>query len=120
MRTNWDVPKHRGLSLFLLDLSLPGITINRIKMVDGTAEFCQEFFDDVVVPHSCLLGQPHDGWTIATRLLYHERNAVGGGSPYNFNRPKSATKGSSRGADLVSLMRRLGLAEDRRGSRTAG
>jgi len=111
VRTNWDVPKHRGLSLFLLDLSLPGITINPIKMVDGTAEFCEEFFDDVVVPHACLLGEPNDGWTVASRLLFHERQAVGGGSPYNFNRPKTARK-SQRGSDLVDLARRYGRTDD--------
>jgi alkylation response protein AidB-like acyl-CoA dehydrogenase len=111
VRTNWDVPKHRGLSLFLLDLSLPGITVNPIKMVDGTAEFCEEFFDDVPVPHSCLLGEPNDGWTVASRLLFHERQAVGGGSPYNFNRPKSARK-SQRGSDLVDLARRHGRTAD--------
>jgi len=112
VRTNWDVPKHRGLSLFLLDLSLPGVTVNNIKMVDGTEEFCEEFFDDVVIPHSCLLGEPNDGWTVASRLLFHERDAVGGGSPYNFNRPKSASSESSRGADIAGLARRLELTDD--------
>jgi len=111
VRTNWDVPKHRGLSLFLLDLSLPGITVNPIKMVDGTAEFCEEFFDDVPVPHSCLLGEPNDGWTVASRLLFHERQAVGGGSPYNFNRPKTTRK-TQRGSDLVELARRYQRTDD--------
>jgi alkylation response protein AidB-like acyl-CoA dehydrogenase len=111
VRTNWDVPKHRGLSLFLLDLSLPGITVNTIRMVDGTEEFCEEFFDDVVVPHGCLLGEPNDGWTVASRLLFHERQAVGGGSPYNFNRPRSARR-SARGVDLLDLARRHGRTTD--------
>ena len=106
VRTNWDVPKHRGLSLFMLDLSLPGVEVHNIKMVDGTQEFCQEYLTDVVVPHDCLLGEPNDGWTVASRLLFHERDAVGGGSPYNFNRPKSAKTASSRGADVVGLARR--------------
>ena len=114
VRTNWDVPKHRGLSLFLLDLSLPGVTVNNIKMVDGTEEFCQEFFDDVMVPHSCLLGQPNDGWTVASRLLFHERNAAGGGSPYNYNRPKSSRAAKSRGANIARLAQRSGQANDPR------
>lgn len=111
VRTDWSVPKHRGLSLFLLDLSLPGITVNNIKMVDGTDEFCEEFFDDVLVPHSCLLGQPNDGWTVASRLLFHERQAVGGASPFNFNRPKS-TRASSRGSDLVAVALRHHRTDD--------
>lgn len=111
VRTDWSVPKHRGLSLFVLDLSLPGITVNNIKMVDGTDEFCQEFFDDVLVPHDCLLGQPNDGWTVASRLLFHERQAVGGGSPFNFNRPKSA-RATNRGSDLVDVAIRHRRTDD--------
>jgi alkylation response protein AidB-like acyl-CoA dehydrogenase len=114
VRTNWDVPKHRGLSLFLLDLSLPGITVDKIKMVDGTAEFCQEFFTDVVVPNDCLLGEPNDGWTVASRLLFHERDAVGGGSPYAFHRPHARRSARSNGADVVDVIRRYGRSTDRR------
>lgn len=120
VRTNWDVPKHRGLSMFLLDLSLPGIEVQKIKMVDGTEEFCQEYFDDVVVPHDCLVGAPDDGWTVASRLLFHERSAVGGSSPYNFNRPRSARSASSRSGDLVDLVRRYGRADDRRARELLG
>jgi alkylation response protein AidB-like acyl-CoA dehydrogenase len=110
VRTNWDVPKHRGLSLFCLDLSLPGITINPIMMVDGSDEFCEEFFDDVVVPHAELVGEANDGWTVASRLLFHERDAVGGGSPYAYHRPASTRMGPKR--DLARLAQRTGVAED--------
>ena len=47
VRTDWSVPKHRGLSMVLLDLSLPGVTVNKIRMVNGAEEFCQEYFTDV-------------------------------------------------------------------------
>ncbi len=60
----------------------PGIEIQQIKMVNGATEFCQEFFDDVAIPASDVVGEVNDGWTVASRLLYHERDAVGGGSPY--------------------------------------
>lgn len=112
VRTNWDVPKHRGLSMFLLDLSLPGITINNIRMVDGAVEFCQEYFDNVVVPAECLLGAPDDGWTVATRLLVHERDAVGGGSPYDFPFPRS--QADVGGGDMAGLARQYGVASDPR------
>ena len=111
VRTDWSVPKHRGLSMLLLDLSLPGVTVNTIKMVDGSEEFCEEFFDDVQVPHECILGEPNDGWTVANRLLFHERQSVGGGSPYHFNRPKSA-RSSARGSDLVGIVGRNGREAD--------
>src|SRR3984957_10262926 len=55
-RTNWDVPKHKGLSVLIVKVHQPGITITQIKHVDGTDDFCQEFFDDVVVPISDVLG----------------------------------------------------------------
>jgi alkylation response protein AidB-like acyl-CoA dehydrogenase len=112
VRTDWSVPKHRGLSLFLLDLSLPGVTVNKIKMVSGSEEFCQEYFDNVPVPADCLLGQPNDGWSVASRLLFHERDAVGGGSPYAFNRPASRRMGAAN--DLGELARRSGTASDPR------
>ena len=51
-RTDWEAPKHRGLTMFLVKVHQPGIDIRRIKQVNGSNEFCQEFFDDVVVPAS--------------------------------------------------------------------
>ena len=81
-RTDWDVPKHRGLSVLIVKVHQPGITITQIKHVDGTEEFCQEFFDDVPIPVDDVLGQVDDGWNVASRLLLHEREAVSGSSPH--------------------------------------
>jgi alkylation response protein AidB-like acyl-CoA dehydrogenase len=81
-RTNWDVPKHRGLSVLIVKVHQPGIQIDQIKHVDGTEEFCQEFFDDVPIPVDDRLGEENDGWTVASRLLTHERATMGGSSPY--------------------------------------
>ena len=85
-RTNWDVPKHRGLTMFILKIHQPGIQIDQIRQVNGSMEFCQEFFDDVQIPAENVIGEVDDGWTVATRLLLHERTAVGGGSPYTSGR----------------------------------
>jgi alkylation response protein AidB-like acyl-CoA dehydrogenase len=82
VRTNWDVPKHRGLTMFLIPTKAPGITMNRIRMVNGSREFCEEFFDDLHVPASAVVGEVDNGWAVASRQLFHERNAVGGGSPF--------------------------------------
>ena len=60
----------------------PGSPSTQIKHVDGTDEFCQEFFDDVAVPADQVLGQVDDGWNVASRLLLHEREAMSGSSPY--------------------------------------
>ncbi len=81
-RTDWDVPKHRGLSVLMVKVHQPGITITRIKHIDGTDEFCQEFFDDVHIPAGDVLGEVNDGWNVASRLLLHEREAMSGSSPY--------------------------------------
>lgn len=76
-RSNWDVPKHQGLSMIGVPLDAPGVTIEQTRVADGTAgEFCEEFFDDVVVPAEYLVGGEGDGWNVAQTLLLHERNAV--------------------------------------------
>ncbi|MFC3962323.1 acyl-CoA dehydrogenase family protein [Nocardia jiangsuensis] len=81
-RTNWEVPKHRGLTMFLVPVHADGVTVQRIKQVTGSTEFCQEFFDDVVLPADAVLGEVDAGWAAASRLLFHERGALGGTSPY--------------------------------------
>ncbi len=81
-RTDWDVPKHRGLTMFVVKIHQRGIQIDRIRQVNGSMEFCQEFFDDVTIPAEDVVGEVNDGWTVASRLLFHERASVGGASPY--------------------------------------
>jgi len=95
-RTNWDVPKHRGLSVFMLKIHQPGIEIHRIEMINGSREFCQEYITDVRIPDADRIGEVDQGWTVGTRWMYHERT-VGGGSPY-VTRPASQ-RSAGRGAD---------------------
>ena len=82
VRTDWEAPKHRGLTMLLMKVHQPGVTIRRIKQLDGNEEFCEEFLDDVEVPVANVIGEVNGGWAVASRQLFHERNAVGGGSPY--------------------------------------
>ena len=97
--------------MFIVPIHHPGITVKQIMMVDGTEEFCQEFFDDAAIPAENVLGQVDDGWTVATpRLLFHERAAVGGASPYTSGR--SAGRAESIGDDLVGLAKARGKADD--------
>jgi len=81
-RTNWDVPKHRGLTMFVVPTDSPRLQMRRIKQVDGSMEFCEEFFDDVVLPGNAVVGDVEHGWTVASRLLGNERDSVGGSSPW--------------------------------------
>jgi alkylation response protein AidB-like acyl-CoA dehydrogenase len=72
-RTNWDVPKHRGLTVFMFPLHQPGIEVHRIEMLNGSREFCQEFITDVRVPDTDRVGEVDQGWTVGTRWMFHER-----------------------------------------------
>jgi alkylation response protein AidB-like acyl-CoA dehydrogenase len=81
-RTNWDVPKHEGLTMFLVPINSPGITLRRIKQVNGSVEFCEEFFDGLELDDDAVVGDVNNGWYVASRQLYHERRAVGGGSEF--------------------------------------
>jgi alkylation response protein AidB-like acyl-CoA dehydrogenase len=72
-RTDWDVPKHQGLTMFILPIRQPGIQVRQIEMLNGARDFCQEYLTDVRVPDSERLGEVNGGWTVASRLLFHER-----------------------------------------------
>ena len=80
VRTDWDLPKHRGLSMLILPIDHPGVTVEPIALVNRDARFCQEFIDDAAVPVDNLVGSENDGWSVALELLQHERNMVGGNS----------------------------------------
>ena len=77
VRTRWDVPKYKGISVLILDLRSPGVEIRRIKQIDGGAEFCEEFFTNVVVPVDNLVGEENAGWHVARKLLEIEHGWIG-------------------------------------------
>ena len=79
-RTNMDVPKHAGLSMFMMPVRSPGVTVTPIKLITGGSHFCQEFFDDVQLDPGQLIGPENDGWRVASKMLFHERNMLGGNS----------------------------------------
>ena len=76
VRTDTNVPKQAGISFLLLDMTSPGISVSPIQLISGASIFCQTFFTDVEVPKQQLVGEINKGWTIAKRLLQHERNMV--------------------------------------------
>lgn len=117
-RTDWDVPKHEGLTMFLVPLDAPGITMRRIKQVDGGEEFCEEFFDDLVLDGDAVVGEVNGGWEVASRQLYHERRAVGGGS--EFSSGIGAEGASDKQVDYVGLLAATGLSDDPRARAKAG
>ena len=78
-RTDPDVPKHRGLTYFLVDMHAPGLDIRPLREITGRTMFNEVFLDEVFVPDECVLGAPGDGWRIAMSTLATERVAIGTG-----------------------------------------
>ena len=110
VRTNSEVPKHRGLSVFIFKLHQPGIEVHQIEMVNGAKEFCQEFITDLRVPDSDRVGDVDDGWTIGIRWMYYERS-LGGRSPF-ITRPATGGFEGTQGDATLRLARRAGKLGD--------
>jgi len=71
-----DRPRHRDISMLVVDMRAPGVEVRPMTQITGHAEFCEVFFDDVVVPKANLLGERGDGWKIAMYTLGHERGTA--------------------------------------------
>jgi alkylation response protein AidB-like acyl-CoA dehydrogenase len=92
--------KQAGISFLLIDLDGPGITVEPITLLSGRSDFCEVFLTDVQVPADNLVGREGEGWTIAKRLLHHERSMLGSAAG-------GLSGGTSSGSlGLVELVRR--------------
>jgi acyl-CoA dehydrogenase len=79
-RTNPDVPKHQGITFFLLDLRAPGIEVRPLRQITGAAHFNEVFLTDVRVPIANVVGEIDNGWVPARAVLAHEASVIGGGN----------------------------------------
>ena len=77
-RTDWDVPKHQGLTYFILDMRQDGVDVHQLKQMNGHASFNQVFFTDAVVPPENRVSDIGNGWAVAITTLAHERRGADG------------------------------------------
>ncbi len=100
-RSNPDVPKHEGMSYFLLDMQSPGVEVRPLHQITGEAEFNEVFLTDVHIPADRLMGQEGKGWQVAITTLMNERSAIGGTA-------------SRRGSGSIGILLDLWRARDRK------
>jgi alkylation response protein AidB-like acyl-CoA dehydrogenase len=103
VRTDPTLPKHKGISLLILDMDTPGIDIRPLRHINGSAGFAEVFFTDVVIPRENLVGQLNGGWAITQGSLAHERAGLWVESVARFEQTIDA---------LVALAKRNGRAKD--------
>jgi alkylation response protein AidB-like acyl-CoA dehydrogenase len=95
-RTNPDVPKHKGMTMFIVPMDAPGVTVRGLRQISGEAEFNEVFFDDVRVGPEMVVGGLDNGWATALTVLMYERLTIGLGSeglgynPHRFARALAA------------------------------
>ena len=103
-RTDPDLPKHQGLTIFVVDMDKPGVTVRPLRQMTGEAFFNEVFLDEVEVRDDMRIGDLGQGWRIASSLLSYERGAqVGGGS---------AAPGMGVGRTIEALIRHYAPVED--------
>jgi alkylation response protein AidB-like acyl-CoA dehydrogenase len=103
-RTNPDVPKHRGITMFIVDMKAPGVTVRPLRDMAGGTHFNEVFFDDVRVPVGNVVGEADKGWDAARLLLSFERLAVSGGG----SGVEGATSGPLSFRGLTAAARQAG------------
>jgi len=112
VRTNFEAPKHQGISFLLFDMASPGVSTNPVRLISGNSPFCETVFENVKVPKENLVGELNKGWDIAKYLLTHEREMIGG---FGLSRAGSETLGQTALAALGEAQGQLaanGLRSD--------
>jgi alkylation response protein AidB-like acyl-CoA dehydrogenase len=107
-RTDWDVPKHKGISFFIFPMRQAGVQIRPIHQITGESEFNEVFITDARVPHTNLIGEPGGGWPVLQLALAHERRLMG-----DLARTSRASRDLKPDADsLIGMARAAGKLTD--------
>ena len=117
-RTNWEVSKHSGLTVFMFPIKSPGIEVRRIEMLNGSKEFCEEFLTDVRVPDTDRIGGVDTGWTVGSRWMFYER--MGRNSPLVTMPEGSARSSGNAGATMHAIADAGGRLTDPRAQELIG
>lgn len=129
VRTDFDAPKHAGVTMMAIDMKSEGVTVNPLRGITGDAHFNEVFFDDVFVPDSDVVGDVNKGWLVARATLGNERVSIGGGSgaiggttPDHLvklldSSPATATMYSRQAGEVIAEIHALRLLNLRRASR---
>jgi alkylation response protein AidB-like acyl-CoA dehydrogenase len=110
-RTNWDNTKHSGLTVFIFPIRSPGIEVQRIEMLNGSKEFCQEYLTDLRIPDSYRIGGVDMGWTVGSRWMFYER--MSRNSPL-VTYPEGTTRAGAGGAAMLAIAASAGRLEEPR------
>jgi alkylation response protein AidB-like acyl-CoA dehydrogenase len=78
-RTDPDLPKHKGMTYFVIDMHAPGVEVRPLRQMNGESEFNEVYLHEAYIPDDWRLGEVGSGWSVATTTLMNERNAIGGG-----------------------------------------
>ena len=103
-RTDPDLPKHQGLTGFIVDMRAPGVEVRPLRQMTGGASFNEVFFNEVRIPDDHRLGDVNNGWAVALTTLMNERAAIGAGG-----RQRGRRRSRRR---AIEMTRAFGLDDD--------
>jgi alkylation response protein AidB-like acyl-CoA dehydrogenase len=107
-RTDWDVPKHKGISFFFLPMKQKGVEVRPLRQITDESHFNEVFFTDAIVPAENLLGPLNAGWGVLQTALAYERSVMGDGA----RGPRSGVAEAVNEEPLIALAREAGVLHD--------
>ncbi|MFI4974379.1 MAG: acyl-CoA dehydrogenase family protein [Caulobacterales bacterium] len=107
-RTDWDAPKHRGISFFFCPMKQPGVEVRPLRQITNESHFNEVFLTDVIVPAENLLGELNTGWGVLQTALAYERSVMGEGA----RGPRSGVAEAKNEEPLIALAREAGVLGD--------